>query len=101
MFYTSIEDDFDMEKDASPEWKAHFRKLWETEQARDKGEAEFPVLEFDDPPEGQEDPRILFTRSMVCVPKKKDGEAVALTTSAIVELPSYNADGYVHYFGGE
>ncbi|KAL7797343.1 hypothetical protein V8C37DRAFT_370772 [Trichoderma ceciliae] len=101
MFYTSIEDVDDTEKDTSPEWKTHIRELWEIEQAREKGEAEFPVLEFDDPPEGRDDPRLLFTRSMICLPKIRDGEAFALTTSAILELPLYNADGYVHYFGKE
>lgn len=101
MFYTSIEDDFDKEEDDSPEWKEHFRQLWVTGQARGKGEAEFPVLEFDDPPEGQNNPRMLFTKSMVCLPKIREGEMFALTTSAIVELPTHEADGYVHFFGEE
>ncbi|KAH8130900.1 hypothetical protein FP744_10004255 [Trichoderma asperellum] len=101
MFYASIEDDIDKEEDTSPEWEEHFRQLWVTGQARGKGEAEFPVLEFDDPPEGQNNPRMLFTRSMLCLPKIREGEALALTTSAIVELPTNEADGYVHYFGEE
>ncbi|KAM0250713.1 hypothetical protein ACHAQJ_008507 [Trichoderma viride] len=101
MYYTSIEDDFDMEKDASPEWEAHVRKLWEIQQEREEGDGEFPVLEYDDPPEGQDDPRMLFTRSMICLPKMRDGEKIALTTSAIVEFPTYNADGYIFYFGEE
>ncbi|KAL6870423.1 hypothetical protein J3F83DRAFT_736281 [Trichoderma novae-zelandiae] len=98
MFYASIEDEDDMEKGPSPEWKAHVRELWEIEQARKRGEAKFPTLEFDDPPKGHDDARMLFTRSMVCLPKVRDGEAFALTTSAMVELPSPEADGYVHCF---
>lgn len=65
MFYTSIEDEDDREEDTSPEWKEHFKQLWATGEARGKGEAEFPVLEFDDPPKGENSPRMLFTRSMV------------------------------------
>lgn len=101
MFYTSIEEEEDTEKDESPEWKARVRKVWETQWAREKGEAEFPVLEYDDPPEGQDNPRMLFTRTMICLPKMKTGEMLALTTSAIVELPLRDANGYVHYFGKE
>ncbi|KAL6804276.1 hypothetical protein J3E68DRAFT_446723 [Trichoderma sp. SZMC 28012] len=101
MFYTSIEEEEDTEKDTSPEWKAHMRKIWETKWAREKGEAKFPTLEFDDPPEGCDDPRMLYTRSMICLPKIRDGEAFAMTTSAIIELPTSKADGYVHYFGAE
>ncbi|PTB62302.1 hypothetical protein BBK36DRAFT_1129517 [Trichoderma citrinoviride] len=100
MFYASIEDEDDMERDASPEWEAHVRELWEVQQARQRGEATFPTLEFDDAPGGHDDDdaRILFTRSMVCLPSVRDGEALALTTSAIVELPTPAADGYVHCF---
>ncbi|UKZ49740.1 hypothetical protein TrVGV298_003990 [Trichoderma virens] len=101
MFYTSIEEEDDREKDTSPEWEAHIRERWEIRWAREKGEAKFPTLEFDDPPEGRDDPRMLFTRSMICLPKIRDGEALAMTTSAIIELPAPNADGYVHYFGTE
>ncbi|KAL6815837.1 hypothetical protein GGI42DRAFT_117858 [Trichoderma sp. SZMC 28013] len=101
MFYTSIEEEEDMEKDTPEEWKAHMKEVWETKWAREKGEAKFPTLEFDDPPEGCDDPRMLYTRSMVCLPKIRDGEAVAMTTSAIIELPTAKADGYVHYFGAE
>ncbi|KAL7951490.1 hypothetical protein V8C42DRAFT_304225 [Trichoderma barbatum] len=101
MYYTSIEDEDDREKDTSPEWKAHLRELFEIQQAREQGEAEWPTLEFDDPPEGHDDPRLLFTRSMVCLPKIRDGASFAMTTSAIIELPSRKGDGYVHYFGAE
>lgn len=97
MFYASIEDEDDMEKDPSPEWEAHVRELWEVGQARQRGEAKFPALEFDEPPKGHDDDaRMLFTRSMVCLPRVRDGEALALTASAIVELPTPMADGYVH-----
>ncbi|PNP56627.1 hypothetical protein THARTR1_03323 [Trichoderma harzianum] len=101
MFYTSIGEEEDTEKDTSTEWKAHMRQVWETKWAREKGEAKVPTLEFDDPPEGCDDPRMLYTRSMICLPKIRDGEAVAMTTSAIIELPTAKADGYVHYFGAE
>lgn len=101
MYYTSIEEEDDRESDQSPEWKAHMRELFEIEQARQQGEAKFPTLEFDDPPTGHDNPRMLFTRSMICLPKIRDGEALAMTTSAIVELPTHEADGYVHYFGPE
>lgn len=99
MFYASVEDEDDMEKDPSPEWEAHVRELWEVDQARQRGEATFPTLEFDDAPKGRDDDaRMLFTRSMVCLPRVREGEALALTTSAVVELPSPEADGYVHCF---
>ncbi|KAL7805778.1 hypothetical protein V8C44DRAFT_360821 [Trichoderma aethiopicum] len=94
MFYASIEDEDDMEKDPSPEWEAHVRELWEVGQARQRGEAKFPALEFDEPPRGHDnDARMMFTRSMVCLPRVRDGEALALTASAIVELPTPMADG--------
>ncbi|OTA03887.1 hypothetical protein A9Z42_0044200 [Trichoderma parareesei] len=99
MFYASIEDEDDMERDPSPEWKAHVRELWEVEQARQRGEAKFPALEFDEPPKGRDDDaRMMFTRSMVCLPRVRDGEALALTASAVVELPTPTADGSVHCF---
>lgn len=101
MFCTSIEGDMDEEDDTSPEWKEHFRQLWVTNEARGKGEAEFPVLEFDDPPKGSNTPRMLYTRSMLCLSKIREGQELALTTSAIIELPTHEADGYVHYFGEE
>lgn len=96
MFYASIEDEDDMERDPSPEWKAHVRELWEVEQARQRGEARFPALEFDEPPKGcDDDARLVFTRSMVCLPRVRDGEGLALTASAVVELPTPTADGSV------
>ncbi|RFU73131.1 hypothetical protein TARUN_9131 [Trichoderma arundinaceum] len=101
MFYASIEEEDDSEKTTSPEWKAHVRERWETQRARETGEAKFPVLEFDDPPEDQDNPRLLFTRSMICLPKIRDGARFALTTSAIIELPSEEEDGYLNYFGEE
>ncbi|KAL7918977.1 hypothetical protein ACQKWADRAFT_323327 [Trichoderma austrokoningii] len=101
MFYQSIEDPRDMEVDTPPEWAEYIRQLWVTNEARGKGEAEFPVLEFDDPPEGHDSPRMLYTRTMLCLPEIREGQQFALTTSAIVELPTHEADGYVHYFGEE
>ncbi|KAL7928782.1 hypothetical protein V8C35DRAFT_317297 [Trichoderma chlorosporum] len=100
-FWAGIEEESDEEEDTSPEWKAHIKNLWETRWARERGEAKFPTLEFDDPLKAHDDGRILFTRSMLCLPKIRDGEQLAMTTSAIIEIPTLNADGYVHYFGAE
>lgn len=101
MSYMGIEEAMDMEEDTSPEWAEHVRKLWVTDEARGKGEAEFPVLEFDDPPKDQKSPRMMYTKTMLCLPNIREGQELALTTSAIIELPSDKADGYVHYFGEE
>jgi hypothetical protein len=101
MSYMGIEEAMDTEQDTSPEWAEHVHQLWVTNEARGKGEAEFPVLEFDDPPKDHKSPRMLYTRTMLCLPKIREGQEFALTTSAIVELPTHEADGYVHYFGEE
>ncbi|KAM0452095.1 hypothetical protein ACHAPV_009612 [Trichoderma viride] len=101
MFYMGIEEAMDTEEDTSPEWAEHVHQLWVTNEARGKGEAEFPVLEFDDPPKDHKSPRMLYTRTMLCLPKIREGQEFALTTSAIIELPTHEADGYVHYFGEE
>ncbi|PON30345.1 hypothetical protein TGAM01_v200785 [Trichoderma gamsii] len=101
MSYMGIEEAMDMEEDTSPEWAEHVHQLWVTNEARGKGEAEFPVLEFDDPPKDHKSPRMLYTRTMLCLPEIREGQEFALTTSAIIELPTHEADGYVHYFGEE
>lgn len=85
-----------------PGWAAYEKELWKVQRARETGEAKFPLLEFDDAPEGQNQNRqILFTRSMICLPRIKEDRKIALTSSAIVYLPKGNADGYAFYFGKE
>lgn len=101
MFYQGIEEADDSEENTSPEWAEHVRQIWVTNEARGKGEAEFPVLEFDDPPKDNKSPRMLYTRTMLCLPSIRESQQFALTTSAIIELPTDKADGYVHYFGEE
>jgi hypothetical protein len=101
MYYTGIEEEGTTEEGDQGVWNELDQKLWNIHDARAKGEAEFPVLEFDDPPEGQTKPRMLYTRTMLCLPKIRAGEEIAMTTSAIIELPTNKADGYVHFFGEE
>jgi hypothetical protein len=85
-----------------PGWAAYNEKLEEVQRAREMGHAEFPLLEFDDAPEGQnQDNQMLFTRSMICVPQMKEDRGVALTPTAIVYLPEGNSDGYAFCFGKE
>jgi hypothetical protein len=83
MYYTGIEEEGTTEEGDQGVWNELDQKLWNIHDARAKGEAEFPVLEFDDPPE------------------IRAGEEIAMTTSAIIELPTNKADGYVHFFGEE
>lgn len=89
-----------------PGWREYDRKLYEIQTAREKGEAEIPLLEFDEAPRGQnQDVHILFLRSMICLPPMREYDSkVALTPSAIVYLPEGGEggkDGYAFYFGKE
>lgn len=88
-----------------PGWREHEQKLEDVQSARGKGEAEFPLLEFDEAPKGQnQDAQILFIRSMICLPPMREDAKVALTPSAIVYLPERGEDGkdgYAFYFGKE
>lgn len=100
------EEDYYYKRIQFPGWMEYDQKLYEIQTAREKGEAEFPLLEFDEAPKGQnQDVHILFTRSMICLlPMREFGGKVALTPSAIVYLPEGGKDGedgYAFYFGKE
>ncbi|KAL6892026.1 hypothetical protein GGI43DRAFT_425012 [Trichoderma evansii] len=88
-----------------PDWEAYGEKRWRVQRACEMWQAKFPLLEFDDAPEGQnQDHQLLFTRSMICLPlirEDEDRRKLALTSSAIVCLPTGDADRYAFYFGKE
>lgn len=87
------------------EWKEHLKELYRIEELRKNGEAEAPVLDFDEAPAEQKgNSRILFTKSVVWLPGLATTGLVnfsdlALTTSGIVHLPLDGKVGHVFYFG--
>jgi hypothetical protein len=105
-FGVGIEEEVDCEwppgSQPSPEWMLHLQELYEIGESRRKGTAEIPVVDFDEAPAAQKgNPRILFTKSAVWFPdiRTVDYNNLALTTSAIVDVPSAGNEGHVFYFG--
>lgn len=107
-FYVSIEEEEDMEwspgSQRPPEWSEHLRQLYKIEESRKEGTVEYPVLEFDEAPATlKRNPRILFTRSVLCLPKhaynRRVEHTLALTTSGIVLVPTALGMGHVFLFG--
>lgn len=86
------------------EWNDHLMELHHLEEARKKGLVETHLLEFDEPPAKKNgNARILYTRSAIWFPpdtvfRTIDKENLALTTSAIVNVPTPGGDGHIFYF---
>lgn len=103
-YYVSIEDDEDREYprfQAPAEWQEHLRDIWRIQEDRKRGDMDTPILEFDEgPSEMKEKPRLVFTRSVVCLPpiEFKAMEQLTLSSCGIIYIPKPGEEGHILVF---